>query len=139
MLFGYGKKKILLADKSRGFLHITQSLLEDAGYRVKLAKDGQEALGYIEKFRYDLLILGVSLPKIDGIALLRITRGKKKNAKTPALLVYEYANKDVLETRHHEIAGKAQGQIQKPFVSKDFLEKVESVMRIHEHFHAQRM
>jgi DNA-binding response OmpR family regulator len=40
-----------------GFLNGTKTLLEMAGFRAKTAKDGEEALGQIKKFKYDLLVL----------------------------------------------------------------------------------
>lgn len=139
MLFGYGKKRILVADKSKGFLYTTKSLLETAGYRVKTAKNGEEALDYIKKFRYDLLVLGMFMPGIDGITLLQMVRGGKKNAKVPVLIVYDYSSKKKLETRQKEIAGTAQGQIKKPFISTAFLEMVESLLKKDELVNVQRL
>jgi len=124
MLLGYGKKRILIADKSKSFLNVTESLLEVAGFRVKTAKDGEEALGQIKRFKYDLLVLGVVMPRIDGIRLLQMVRKSKIYANVPVLFVSDYSSKEGLTTRQEEIAGKAQGHIQKPFMTKAFLEMV---------------
>lgn len=129
MLFRHGKKSILVADKSKGFLNVTESLLEVAGFRVKTAKDGVEALGQIKKFKYDLLVLGVVMPRIDGINLLQMIRKRKIYENVPVLFVSDYSSKEELTTRQGEIAGKAQGHIQKPFMTKAFLEMVAALLK----------
>jgi CheY-like chemotaxis protein len=139
MLFGYGKRRILVADRSKGFLYTTKSLLETAGYRVKIAGNGEEALGYIEKFKYDLLVLGVSMPGIDGISLLQLVRERKRNAKVPVLFVYDYKGKETLERRRKEIAGRGQAQIKKPFLTNALLEMVDSLIEKNELVSVQRM
>ena len=124
MQFKRSKKRILVADKSKGFLNVTKSLLEVAGFRVKTAKGGKEALGQIKKFKYDLMVLGVITPRIDGIRLLQIIRKRKIYENIPVLFVSDRSSKEELITSQEEIAGKAQGHIQKPFMAKAFLEMV---------------
>ena len=63
----------------------------------------------------------------------------KKNAKVPALFVYDYKGKELLGRRQKEIIGKAQGQIKKPFVAKAFLKRVESLTEKSELVGVQRM
>jgi CheY-like chemotaxis protein len=128
MRFRYSKERILVADKSKGFLSVTKSLLEVAGFSVKTAKNAKEALGQIKKFKYDLLILGVVKPRIDGIRLLQMVRKSKIYADVPVLFVSEYPDKDELIKREEEIAEKAQGHIQKPFMTKTFLEMVVTLL-----------
>lgn len=128
MLFRYGRKRILIADKSKDFLDATKSLLEVAGFIVKTAKEGKEALGQIKKFEYDLLILGVVMPRVDGIRLLQMVRKNKIYASVPVLFVSDHSSKEELTTRKGKTAGKAQGRIQKPFMTEAFLEMVAALL-----------
>jgi chemosensory pili system protein ChpA (sensor histidine kinase/response regulator) len=128
MLFGNGKKRILVADKSKGFLNAARSLLEDAGFWVNTTKNGKEALGQIKEFKYDLLVLGVLMPRIDGIRLLEIARKSRIYANVPVLFVSDYLSKEELTIRQEEMAGRTQGHIQKPFVTKAFLKMVAALL-----------
>ena len=128
MLLRYGMKRILVADNSKGFLSVTKSLLEVAGFRVKTVKDGEEALGQIRKFKYDLLVLGVIIPRIDGIRLMQMVRKNIVYANVPLLFVSDSPIKEESATRQEEMAGKGQGRIQKPFLAKPFLEMVAALL-----------
>jgi CheY-like chemotaxis protein len=128
MPFRHNRKKILVADKSKGFLSVTKSLLEVAGFRVKTAKDGEEALGHIKKVKYDLLVLGVVMPRIDGIRLLHTIRKSKKYANVPVIFVSDCSSNEESIARQEEIACKARGHIQKPFVKKPFLKMVTALL-----------
>jgi CheY-like chemotaxis protein len=128
MLFRYDRKRILVADESKGFLNATKSLLEVAGFSVKTAKDGEEALGQVKNCKYDLLVLGVVMPRIDGIRLLQMIRKSRKYADVPVLFVSDCSNKGESTIRQEEIAGKVQGHIQRPFMTTAFLEMVAALM-----------
>ncbi|HEY8845242.1 MAG TPA: response regulator, partial [Candidatus Limnocylindrales bacterium] len=51
-----------------------RSILEDAGHAVDVAGDGQDALGWAGTYPYDLVILYVILPGMDGVAVCRALR-----------------------------------------------------------------
>ncbi|MEW5747023.1 MAG: response regulator [Nitrospirota bacterium] len=78
------KKKILLADDDKNFGFILKNELEDENYDVDLYTDGVEAvLGFISA-AYDLVLLDVKMPRLDGISTLRII--KKLRPETPAVI-----------------------------------------------------
>ncbi|MGO8745860.1 MAG: response regulator [Thermoguttaceae bacterium] len=72
---GLPLRTILLADDNRNIREFCRATLEDDGYRVVLACDGYEAIRLFSKERPDLAILDISMPKADGLEVLRLIRG----------------------------------------------------------------
>ena len=67
-------KRILVAEDTEVVSLLMIRMLEDAGYEVELARDGEEALEQVTAFRPDLLILDLMMPKLHGIEVLRRLR-----------------------------------------------------------------
>jgi len=128
MLFKNSKKRVLVSGGDKDFLSVTQALLEFAKLKADTAEDGEEALKKIKKHKYDLLILHVVMPKIDGIKLSQMAKKSQKYAEVPVLFVSDYSSKDVLEVRQREIIERANGYLQKPFKTKVFLDKVKALL-----------
>ena len=63
--------KILLIDDDKDTIDIYSEFLTDAGYKVDIAKDGKEGLDKIYSGGYDLILLDIMMPKIDGLAVLK--------------------------------------------------------------------
>lgn len=124
MLFKRRKKRVLVVDDSKDFLGVTQSLLEFSGFKADTAENGEEALEKIKKHKYDLLIMDVVMPRIDGIKLFRMTRKSRSYAKVPVIFVSGHVNREELGDRQKEVIDKADGYIEKPFKTKIFLDMV---------------
>ncbi|HSW31311.1 MAG TPA: response regulator [Longimicrobiales bacterium] len=67
-------KRVLVAEDTEVVSHLMLRLLEEAGYEVALASDGEEALAQVAAFRPDLLLLDLMMPKLHGIEVLRRLR-----------------------------------------------------------------
>lgn len=128
MPYKRSKKTILIADYNRDFLSASRALLEFAGFRAETAKDGKEALGHIKKLKYDLLVLGAVMPRIDGIRLLQMVRKSRRYAEVPVLFISAYSSKGTRETRVREKVFKPEGYISKPFKTRGFLEMVTALL-----------
>ena len=63
-------KRILVIDDDQNTRNLYQTILTEAGYQIVLAADGSEGLTKCQEGGYDLVLLDVMLPKMDGIALL---------------------------------------------------------------------
>lgn len=63
--------KILLIDDDKDIQDIYSEFLTQAGYQVDSAHDGQEGLAKILEGGYDLILLDIMMPKIDGLGILR--------------------------------------------------------------------
>jgi len=68
---------ILLVDDERQFVEAIAVILKQHKYSVDCAFDGEQGLDYINSGIYDLIILDVMMPRIDGFSLLKIIRQKK--------------------------------------------------------------
>ncbi|RJP16705.1 MAG: response regulator [Candidatus Abyssobacteria bacterium SURF_5] len=128
MLVENSKKRIFVADDSKDFLSIMQSILEFAGFLVETSEDAEEALDQIQKLQYDLLVLGVVMPRVDGIRLLHMVRNSKQYAAVPVIFITGASNKKVMETHLRETDTKAEGYIRKPFKNKAFLEMLTALL-----------
>jgi CheY-like chemotaxis protein len=67
---------ILLVDDNRHGLVARKSLLEELGYCVTLAGNGEEALELLCTQKFDLIVTDYKMPKVDGVELIRRVRGK---------------------------------------------------------------
>ena len=70
---GYGKR-VLIADDEGGVRRLIVALLHRAGYSVHQAADGVEALAEMKKWRFDALMAEYTLPRLDGVRLLLLSR-----------------------------------------------------------------
>ena len=78
-------KEILVADDEAIVRKVLFEVLSGEGYRVTLAKDGQESLEQMAHHCFDLLITDVHMPRLDGIGLLR--RMKKDGRREKVILM----------------------------------------------------
>ncbi len=62
--------------------------LTDAGYRAEIAREGEEALRFIEQSDFDLMLLDLRLPGKDGLEVLREARMKKPDVKGIIITAY---------------------------------------------------
>ena len=104
-----------------GFL--TQGLNE-AGYAVDLAVDGEEGFAYASVAEYDAIVLDIMLPKLDGLALLRKIRDR--GIRTPVLML---TARDTLEDRVRGLDVGADDYLVKPFAFPELLARLRALLR----------
>ena len=85
--------KILIVDDERNIRLTLKDILEDEGYDIQLAESGETALKLIEAKQFDLIILDVKLPKMDGLSVL-----SKLLKKQPALDVLMISGHGTIQT-----------------------------------------
>ena len=74
--------RILVVDDDESLLAMLKSILEREGFDVDAAEDGDVALKLIAQNRYDLMTLGVKMPRVDGLEVLREMRSLPYPPKT---------------------------------------------------------
>jgi len=84
------KKTLLIVDDEASIRDIYQAEFEDAGYRVLLAEDGEQALKIFWDDKPDLVILDIQMPGMNGLEALR--QMKTIDAAVPVLLYTAYPN-----------------------------------------------
>ena len=72
---------ILLVDDNRDGLLVRQSLLQELGYRVQLASNGEEGLKLFESSDFDVVVTDFRMPHMDGLELIRRIRTVNPNAR----------------------------------------------------------
>lgn len=86
--------RILLADDDANFRAACVRLLARAGHDVDPAEDGEEALRFLRKSRYDLVLLDLAMPVLDGPTLLQAMRADPRWAKIPVIVVTALSEDD---------------------------------------------
>lgn len=106
--------KILFVEDEEELSEIVARGLKKCGYAVDKAYDGEEALDYYKINEYDVILLDLNIPKIDGLEVLRCIRQKDKKAK---ILILSARN--AVDDRVQGLDMGANDYLTKPF---DFLE-----------------
>ena len=105
-------KKILLVDDSEVVRDMSKAQLEDAGYEVVVAKDGQEGLDLARKVAPDVILLDLMLPRLDGYKVCRLLKFDKLYEDIPVIIMS--AKESEADKKIAEQAG-ANGYMVKPF------------------------
>jgi two-component system chemotaxis sensor kinase CheA len=90
------RRVVLVIDDSLTTRMLEQSILESAGYEVELATSGEEGLAKARARRYDLLLVDVEMPGMDGFTFVERVRADASLASTPTVLVTSRASSDDL-------------------------------------------
>jgi DNA-binding response OmpR family regulator len=121
-------RTILIADDDAALRELLRTALEAAGYRVVEAADGVEALKLAAHERPDLLILDISMPRLDGWAVLRQLESQPATAGLPVIVLTAVATdeRDILR-------GLEEGAVQyltKPFYPDDVVAEVRIILDV---------
>ena len=115
--------KILVVDDDKNICELLRLYLENDGYTVSLAYDGESALKVFQEFRPDIILLDIMLPKMDG---WQVCREIRKTSETPIIMV----------TAKGETFDKVLGlelgaddYIVKPFETKEVVARIKAVLR----------
>ncbi len=117
------RQKILLVDDDRKTVELVRLYLENDGYQVFTAMDGQLALSEARKSNPDLIVLDLMLPKIDGLDVCRQIRAE---SNIPIIML------TARTTEEDKLAGLdigADDYITKPFSPREVLARVRAVLR----------
>ena len=109
-------------DESLSF--VTRDNLELEGYKVTYCADGKEAMETFPKENFDLCILDVMLPEVDGYTIAKEIR--KKNAQVPIIFL---TAKSLKEDKIHGLRLGADDYITKPFSIEELILKIEIFLK----------
>jgi len=114
--------KILIVEDERAISNLIDINLTSEGHHCTLAYDGQVAADFIEKEQFDLILLDIMLPEVDGYELLEYI----KPTSTPVIFI---TAKGSLNDRIKGLKLGADDYLVKPFQIGELLARVEAVMR----------
>lgn len=117
--------RLLIVEDSRDILANLADYLELRGYTVDCAHDGLSGLHLAATQHYDLIVLDVMLPGMDGMTLCRSLRSGQRSA-TPVIML---TARDALEDRLHGFDSGADDYLTKPFAMSELAARIEAVLR----------
>jgi len=118
------KSRILVLEDDIDLNETISEYLEENGFEVDSVYDGEEALEKIYENNYDLLLLDVKVPEIDGFSLLKEIR--KAGNETPAIYVTSLDSIDDLSIGYES---GCDDYIRKPFELKELLIRVQTIIK----------
>jgi DNA-binding response OmpR family regulator len=116
--------RILIIEDEEKLVDVIQRGLSEQGYLVDAAYDGEEGQYLAETIAFDLIILDVLLPKINGITVCHNLRTKEIN--TPILML---TARDSIEDRVRGLDSGADDYLVKPFAFSELLARIRALLR----------
>ena len=116
--------KLLLVEDNPQLNKALTTLLKRNSYLVDSAYDGEEALMCLKEYQYDVIILDIMLPKIDGLEVLRRTR--RNNIQTPIILL---TARSTIEDKITGLDLGADDYLPKPFSTEELLARIRALGR----------
>lgn len=116
--------KILIIEDEKLLADSLKILLESKGFDVEVAYDGEDGEEYAELGIYDLLILDVMMPKMNGYEVARMVRSK--HCSTPILML---TAKSEVEDRINGLNAGADYYLTKPFDTRELLACINALLR----------
>lgn len=119
-------QRILVVDDDKEIVRIIRAYLQQAGYMVLTAYDGETALHIIRSDRPDLVVLDLMLPDRDGWSITRVVRGDESLAKTPIIMLTARVESS---DRVLGLNLGADDYVPKPFDPHEVVARVRAVLR----------
>lgn len=116
--------RILLVEDDKGIVRFLRKGLLENSYSVDVAADGEEGLNAILRMKYDLVVLDILLPKLDGREILK--RVRSMGIRTPVLFL---TAKDSEEDIVHGLNLGADDYLTKPFSFNELLARIQAILR----------
>ncbi len=119
------KKKVLVAEDSSVIQNLTKRILQFQNYEITSVRDGQQVLDTMKDEQYDVILMDINMPKMNGMECSRAIRGMKdpQKSKTPIIAIsgnaMNYTEEDFKNAGINEF-------VQKPI---DFDQLVETVQK----------
>ena len=118
-------KKILIAEDEANIVASIEFLLQQAGYEVRIARDGEEALRAVGEFLPDLVLLDVMMPLRNGFEVCQKIR---ENPQWKHIRIVMLTAKGRQSEISKGMALGADAYLLKPFATKDLLEQVRGLL-----------
>lgn len=119
------KNKILVVDDEPDILTLVTARLRQNGYEIMMAKDGLEGLEKAEGEKPDLILVDVSMPKMNGFQMVQLLRMSESLKEIPVIVITASRQKD--EAAWREQVGVTLFVL-KPFEPQELLGKVQEAL-----------
>jgi len=116
--------RVLVAEDDSKLLTQLDTLLQESGYSVDLADNGEHALYQLKEYNYDLAIVDIGLPKLDGFDVIR--KARSENISTPVLIL---TARDRWQEKVEGLDSGADDYLTKPFHNEELLARAKALIR----------
>lgn len=116
--------RVLIAEDEVMISKALRALLERSKFTVDTAADGREALDFLNVGKYDVIVLDIMMPRLDGIEVLKAIRAS--GDRTPVMLLTAKAE---IEDRVAGLNAGADDYLPKPFATAEFIARVKALSR----------
>jgi signal transduction histidine kinase/ActR/RegA family two-component response regulator len=126
-----GRKKIhiLLAEDNDISQELVSRILEKEGYKVEVANDGEEVLEKLKKEHFDIVLMDVQMPKMDGFKTTQAIRNSKDNAFNPEIPIIAVTAHALEKDKERCLKAGMNSCLTKPFKKKDILKEIEKFVQ----------
>jgi DNA-binding response OmpR family regulator len=115
---------VLVVEDERKIAAYVKRGLEEQGYAVDVAYTGREALDWVATVPFDLIVLDILLPEVDGVTVCRELR--RQDIRTPVLML---TARDAVDDRVAGLDAGADDYLVKPFALKELLARLRALSR----------
>lgn len=116
--------RILIVEDDTQLAAMLTEALTDRQYAVDVANDGEVAWNWVESLEYDLIVLDVTLPKLDGVSLCR--RLRERNFALPVLML---TARDTVADKITGLDAGADDYMVKPFDLQELMARIRALLR----------
>lgn len=117
-------ERVLVVDDEPGVRSLICDALSLSNFSTKESQDGLEALALLRKERFDLIVLDLNMPKLDGLSFLEKIRGE--GIQTPALILTARSDKEDI---NQGLRIGADDYMSKPFSIEELVLRVRAILR----------
>jgi DNA-binding response OmpR family regulator len=117
--------KVLVVDDEPNIVLSLEFLMQQAGFDVATAEDGEGALAEVEQSTPDLILLDISLPGISGFDVLEQLRQDPRHARLPIIMLTAHGRE---VEKEKGLALGADDYVTKPFSTQALVEKVKALL-----------
>jgi DNA-binding response OmpR family regulator len=116
--------RLLVVEDEHKLAGVLKRGLEEHGYAVDVAYDGEDGLAMATAAPYDVIVLDVMLPKLDGLAVCHALRSQ--HSHTPVLML---TARDAVDDRVSGLDSGADDYLTKPFAFRELLARIRALLR----------
>ena len=125
------RKLLLIDDDEELCVELTQ-ILATEGFKVDVAFDGLQGLQFLQEKHYQIIILDLKLPKLNGYEVLK---GIKTTVKAPKVIILSgrpmgellLNEKSITQDEEEQVLKMADLVVNKPFIIEDFIQKIKAL------------
>jgi len=119
--------RILLAEDNAVNQLLAVRMLEKQGYSVSLANNGKEALSALERGKFDVVLMDVQMPEMDGFEATAAIREREKATAAPHQIVIAMTAHAIAGDRERCLRAGMDGYVSKPFRIVELLKEIETL------------